>query len=479
MGGGKVIRFSQAYQTLAFLTDMICLAAAFLPAVYLRFGRLDAYPFSAYAGTWAFYALWLFVFSTVETLYAFRTSMNRTMYSYRMIRLVLVTTALFALTLFLVRSVRGVFIDSRIIIVLHMFFWALLGITGRIVVLPWLYVFLRRVFFRSDSRALLTGSPKNIGRIASLIRKAPVYRNGNSLVTIPEPLPKNPDEIFAKCRRLCLEHRCDQLYLLFDRHDLNCVAETCVLLHDEGCPFVIYSPHIRNLGYFDPWLSLENHGAVSFLKRGRATKNDVPARLLDIGVSLAGLVVLSPLLALVAVMVKLSGAGPVLFKQTRVGLGCREFQFLKFRSMTHDVTGLNSREHKEYFARYARGYASGKPDSFKLDQRNRITPVGRLLRKTSLDELPQLINVLKGDMTLVGPRPCIPYELEFYRSWQKRRFTVKPGLTGIWQVYGRSRLPFDHAQFLDFLYTIDMSYSLDFRLIMKTLPVMLMGKGGV
>ena len=479
MGRGKTLRLSQTYQTLAFITDMACLAAAFLPAVYLRFGRLDAYPFSAYAGTWAFYALWLFVFSVVENLYSFRTSMNRTLYSYRMIRLVLVTTAVFALTLFLVRSVRGVFIDSRIVIVLHMFFWALLGIAGRMAVLPWFYAFCHHCFFPSDSRALLTGSPESTERIASLIRKAPVYRNTHSVVTVPDPLPETPGEIIARCRRLCCEHRCDQLYLLFEGHDLNCVAETSILLHDAGLPFVIYSPHILNLGYFDPWLSLEDYGAVSFLKRSRATKNDVPARLLDIAVSVAGLAVLSPLLVLVAALVKLSGSGPVFFRQARMGLDCREFQFLKFRSMTHDESGRGSREHREYFARYARGHSSGKPDSFKLDQKSRITPVGRLLRKTSVDELPQLINVLRGEMTLVGPRPCIPYELEFYRNWPKRRFTVKPGLTGIWQVYGRSRLPFDHAQFLDFLYTIDMSYSLDFRLVMKTLPVMLMGRGGV
>ena len=147
--------------------------------------------------------------------------------------------------------------------------------------------------------------------------------------------------------------------------------------------------------------------------------------------------------------------------------------------MTSDASDANSREHKEYFAKYARGFSSGKPETFKLDQKNRITNVGRLIRKTSIDEFPQLFNVLRGEMTIVGPRPCIPYELEFYKSWQKRRFTVKPGLTGIWQVYGRSRLPFDHAQFLDFLYTIDMSYSLDFRLLMKTVPVILLGKGGV
>lgn len=479
MKRGKTLKLNRIYQALAVLTDTLCLAAAFIPAVIIRFRRPDIYPVSTYLATWAFYALWLFVFGIVENLHSFRTSMNRTMYSYRMIRLVLVTTAIYALFVFLFRNNRGMFIESRIVIVLLMFTWAILGILGRMVVLPWFYEAFHRCFGITGSRAMVTGKPKTVNRIAAIIRKAPVYRNTHSVVINSGKLPEEPGEIFAHCMKLCSEHRCDQLYLLFEDHDLNCVAETSIMLHDAGVPFVIFSRHILNLGYFDPWLSLEDYGAVSFLKRGRATKNDLPARVLDIVASLTALLVLSPLLGLTALLVKLSSPGPVLFRQNRVGLSCREFQFLKFRSMAHDGSGSNLKDHRKYFAEYAKGHSTGVPDRYKLDQKGRITSIGRLLRKTSIDELPQLINVLRGEMTLVGPRPCIPYELEFYRNWQKRRFSVKPGLSGIWQVYGRSRLPFDHAQFLDFLYTIDMSYSLDFRLIMKTIPVMLMGRGGV
>ncbi len=475
----KTLRLNRTYQALAVFTDMVCLAAAFIPAMLIRFGNLTSYPVSTYAGTWAFYALWLFVFSTVENLYSFRTSMNRTMYSYRMIRLVMVTTALFALTVFLFKTTRGVFIDSRIVIILHMIIWAVFGIVARMVVLPRLYEKFHRLLGISVARALVVGPADMAYKISSLLRKAPVYRNTHSVVTISKDLPESPKEIFRICETLCRGNNCQQLYLLFDRHDLNCVAEASVLFHDAGIPFVIFSRDILNLGYFDPWLSLEDYGAVSFLKRARMRKNDVPARIMDIALSVTALLFLSPFLILTALIVKASSRGPVFFRQTRVGLNSSEFQFLKFRSMKIDSSGTNSRKHKEYFAEYAKGVNAGKPETFKLDQKNRTTVMGRFIRKTSIDELPQLFNVLMGDMTLVGPRPCIPYELEFYRDWQRRRFTVKPGLTGIWQVYGRSRLPFDHAQFLDFLYTIDMSYSLDFRLVVKTLPVIFMGKGGV
>jgi len=476
---GRQLALNRTYQGLAILTDLICLAAAFIPATLLRFGRLDAYPLTTYVGTWAFYALWLFMLSIVENLYSFRTSMNRTMYSYRMIRLVLVTTAAYALTVFLLKNTRGIFFDSRIVIVLHMFEWAILGITARMIILPWACGYWYRLFKSCGSCALVVGNPSEADKISALIRKAPVYRQTSSVTTVAGDLPDAPEEIYDLCVKLSREKNCDQVFILFGNHDLNCVAETSILLHDAGIPFVIFSEHILNLGYFDPWLSLEDYGAVSFLKQARTTKNDLAARIMDILIGSVAIMAVSPLLIVVALLIRLSSKGPVFFRQTRVGLGSRHFSFLKFRSMTHDSTGTNSTDHRKYFAEYAMGRSSGEPDRYKLNQKSRITTVGRLIRKTSIDELPQLFNVIRGEMTLVGPRPCIPYELEFYKNWQNRRFTVKPGLTGIWQVYGRSRLPFDHAQFLDFLYTIDMSYSLDFRLVMKTVPVILMGKGGV
>ena len=230
--------------------------------------------------------------------------------------------------------------------------------------------------------------------------------------------------------------------------------------------------------YFDPWFSLHDYGAIAFIMSGGKQSFIKLDRITDVFLAVLGIVVLSPLLLVVALAVMLSSKGPVLFKQERVGKNQKTFQFLKFRSMK--VGESNAEAHRKYFSDYAQGRSAEEDnDTFKLKQPARITAVGRIIRKTSIDELPQLINVLRGEMTIVGPRPCIPYELEHYHGWQRRRFLVKPGLTGIWQVYGRSRLPFDKAQFLDFLYILDASGSLDFRLIMKTIPVVLFGKGGL
>ena len=139
--------------------------------------------------------------------------------------------------------------------------------------------------------------------------------------------------------------------------------------------------------------------------------------------------------------------------------------------------------HREYFRKYVNGNAAKKTKNgevFKKVSSDTVTTVGRIIRRTSLDELPQIFNVLRGDMTIVGPRPCISYELEHYNNdWLQKRFTVKPGLTGIWQVYARSRLEFKKSQFLDFIYVISRSDGMNIRLILKTVPVMFFSKGGI
>jgi lipopolysaccharide/colanic/teichoic acid biosynthesis glycosyltransferase len=250
------------------------------------------------------------------------------------------------------------------------------------------------------------------------------------------------------------------------------------MMREKSIPFVVYGEDIMNLGYFDPWFSLEDYCALTFLQTTGRHNIITMGRFYDILLAGVAIAALSPILLITALLVKLTSRGPVLFRQKRVGKNMKTFQFLKFRSMKEGKK--NEENHREYFRKYANGKsAEGCEETFKLDQTSRVTTVGRFIRKTSIDELPQLVNVLRGDMAIVGPRPCIPYELEHYRGWQRRRFLIRPGLTGIWQVYGRSRLPFDKAQFLDFLYTIDASHSLDFRLIMKTIPVVLFGKGGL
>jgi lipopolysaccharide/colanic/teichoic acid biosynthesis glycosyltransferase len=199
-------------------------------------------------------------------------------------------------------------------------------------------------------------------------------------------------------------------------------------------------------------------------------------RLVDLLLSSIALVLFLPVFLLVAAAVKLSSRGPVLFRQERVGQRGKRFTFLKFRSMH---TRNQSIIHEQYVRKLISG-SLGVPKNgvFKIQNDPRVTPVGRFLRKTSLDELPQLWNVLKGEMSLVGPRPPLPYEVEVYDIWHRRRvLEAKPGITGLWQVTGRSRTCFDDMVRLDLHYTQSSSLWLDTKILLQTPRAVLAGDG--
>ena len=196
-------------------------------------------------------------------------------------------------------------------------------------------------------------------------------------------------------------------------------------------------------------------------------------RATDITLTLAGGLVLLPLLAAIALAVKLTSRGPVLYAQTRVGRSGRPFRMFKFRSMK-DCN--DDSDHRTYIAMlmkqgYAAGWdAAGRP-VYKLIDDPRVTAVGRFIRATSLDELPQLINVLRGEMSLVGPRPCLPFEYELYENWHRARLeSTTPGMTGLWQVSGRSLLTFEEMVLLDLFYTANWTFPLDLRILWSTIP---------
>ncbi len=198
-------------------------------------------------------------------------------------------------------------------------------------------------------------------------------------------------------------------------------------------------------------------------------------RLVDILVSVLLLLVLSPLIALVALLVKISSPGPVLFVQQRAGRGGKPFGMLKFRTMYTDV---RDKLHRQVMEKVIGGEeAEEDKHLYKLPKDPRITPVGKLLRRFSLDELPQLWNVLRGEMSLVGPRPAIPYEVKLYRPRHHRRLEVLPGITGLWQVSGRNRLSFEEMIELDIQYIENWTPTLDLRIFLKTLVAVLLYRG--
>jgi len=204
-------------------------------------------------------------------------------------------------------------------------------------------------------------------------------------------------------------------------------------------------------------------------------------RTMDIVGSLFLLVLLSPVFLVIAAAIKLTSRGPVLFRQQRIGEHGRPFTFLKFRSM---YVNNDASRHKEYVRQLIAGQAAKHPTNgngegvFKLTNDPRITPVGNFLRRTSLDELPQFVNVLRGEMSLVGPRPPVPYEVEAYATWHRRRLLeAKPGITGLWQVHGRSRVGFDDMVRLDLRYARHSSPWLDLKILWQTPRAVIAGDG--
>jgi exopolysaccharide biosynthesis polyprenyl glycosylphosphotransferase len=191
-------------------------------------------------------------------------------------------------------------------------------------------------------------------------------------------------------------------------------------------------------------------------------------RLIDIVASASALLLLSPLLLLTAIAIKLTSRGPILFKQARVGLHGRMFNMLKFRSMVHGAEALKAALESQNERR---------GPVFKMAKDPRVTLLGRFIRKYSVDELPQLLNVLRGDMSVVGPRPAVPSEVARYEAWQRRRLSVRPGLTCVWQVSGRDHIPFGTWMLLDMRYIDHWSLWEDLRLILQTVPVVLTGRG--
>ncbi|NMB75092.1 MAG: sugar transferase [Myxococcales bacterium] len=259
------------------------------------------------------------------------------------------------------------------------------------------------------------------------------------------------------------------------RREMTLLLETCARHRVEWSVV----PYLASA--FSDRLRLDSLGGLPVLSpRGSniVGLNWLIKRLFDLAAAATLAVALSPILLSCALLVRLSSPGPVLFVQKRVGRRGREFPFYKFRTM---VAGARDRQHQQVMEQVIRdGQApaqEGEAPLFKMIDDPRITRLGRFLRRYSLDELPQLVNVLKGDMSLVGPRPALPYEVAMYSERARRRLEVFPGITGLWQVSGRNRLPFDAMIDLDIQYLENWSLGLDIRILARTLIAVFTQRG--
>jgi exopolysaccharide biosynthesis polyprenyl glycosylphosphotransferase len=264
------------------------------------------------------------------------------------------------------------------------------------------------------------------------------------------------------------QHVVDEVIFSVGSDRLADLEEIFLLCDEEGVRTrvaVDFFPHVNST------VSLERFGETPLLTFSAAPYDEVQLlgkRLIDIAIAAAGLLVLAPFMAFIAVLIRLTSPGPAIFRQVRCGLNGRRFLFYKFRSMCREaeemreaVSHLNARD----------GAA------FKIPGDPRLTPIGRWLRKFSIDEWPQLWNVLRGDMSLVGPRPAIPSEVEQYQRWQRRRLRMRPGLTCIWAISGRDGVDFETWMKMDMQYIDNWSLALDWKILLRTIPRVLTGRG--
>lgn len=266
---------------------------------------------------------------------------------------------------------------------------------------------------------------------------------------------------------LLREQVVDEILFAVDSTRLAALEDVFLLCDEEGVRTrvaVDFFPHVNSE------VSLDRFGDAPLLTFAAAPHDEVRLvvkRLLDIAIASAALTVLLPLMALIALLIRLTSPGPAIFRQVRCGLNGRRFVFYKFRSMVE-----NAEELKPGLAHLNR-----KEVAFKIPNDPRLTAIGWWIRKFSIDEWPQLWNVLRGDMSIVGPRPAVPEEVERYQRWQRRRLRMRPGLTCLWAVEGRDQLDFETWMRMDMQYIDNWSLGLDWRIMIRTIPYVLMGKG--
>lgn len=326
-----------------------------------------------------------------------------------------------------------------------------------------------------EHNVLIVGSDDRAARVAAVLKDAKQW--GYHLVGVVPESPKSVlDSGLNQYATISLEklsdaarqHHVDEVIFVVSKEALTQMEEIFLLCEEEGIKtrvMLSFFPHVTSKIY------LEVLHELPLLTFTTTPQNDYLLLLknsIDIALATVLLVLAAPLFALLALVIKLTSKGPVIFKQLRCGLGGRKFVLYKFRSMVNSAEEVQSQiQHLNTM--------SGPV--FKISKDPRCTSVGRFLRKFSLDELPQLINILKGDMSFVGPRPPIPREVEKYERWQRRRLRMKPGLTCLWQIQGRNEIDFEEWMKLDLQYIDSWSVLLDLKIVLKTIPIVLLGKG--
>ena len=329
--------------------------------------------------------------------------------------------------------------------------------------------------FAAPHYVMVVGTGERARRMAAELERSVEY--GVRLRGFLSELPDAPSEIVlgaaykvrptSDLQDILRQHVVDEIIFAVGSESLAQLEEVFLLCDEEGVRTrvaVDFFPHVNST------VSLDRFGETPLLTFSAAPYDEIRLlvkRLTDIAIAAAGLVVLSPFMAAAAILIRLTSPGPAIFRQVRCGLNGRRFLFYKVRSMVENAEDLKP----------ALAHLNTRVTVFKIPHDPRLTALGRYLRKFSIDEWPQLWNVLRGDMSLVGPRPAVPSEVDQYQVWQRRRLRMRPGLTCLWAVSGRDNVDFETWMKLDMQYIDNWSLALDWKILLRTIPRVLTGHG--
>lgn len=466
------------------VADFLILLFSFLISIYVL--RNDtSVSFIAFYSSVPEILVLLFVASVIillvfqyNGLYRLDIILNRTKHFIHLLKAIYYSSLMIILMSFIIDS--HLLLDSRLLILFFFFVSIGLLFVIRMELLKILFIELSQTSFKRN--VIIVGNGKSGKLLATkLIYENPIgldilgfvdeERHTGDFVVAGKKVLGNYNDLAELIRK----HKVDELIIAIENETYEEFFEVLDYCKTFKVPIRITSTLLEVI---NQRLQVEKYSDIPVINVAPQYNDRFTLglkRYSDIVISFLALIMLSPFLSLIALFIKSSSPGPVLFKQTRIGKDGKPFQFYKFRSMKQ-LKGEDE-ERKKMMISFMKNGADVNAIDTKIIDESRVTWIGKIIRKISLDELPQFLNVLKGEMSLVGPRPCLPYEFENYDEWQKRRVSVIPGCTGVWQVWGRSVVTFQESVVLDMYYVNNMSPWLDLQLIFQTVPVMLFSRG--
>lgn len=439
------------HKLISVAVDLVIITFAFLLALLVRFGGVMDVVDHQWTTLIFIYFLSLVIFYFFD-LYTRMLYAQKLRLFYTIIKVCIVSLLVYVVVGFATKFYF--LIDSRAFIIMFYAFFSLLFLFIRLALVPKL---LEHYFSRLSRRITCTyiGPTDEFAVVKKLFDDT--RSMGLSCVACDKT--DNP------------KRKSNEMFLYSQSSEFSKLYQEIKTHVTPGVTLYVASKLFSELNLNTQCFDINDIPVYTFCHKKNQPVRETLRRCIDIVGSLLALIILTPFLLIIALAIKLDSHGPVIYKQKRCSKDGKEFTLYKFRSMYSREKSDEERE-IEY-----RDYIERKISKGKVIDDTEITPVGRVLRRTSLDELPQFINVLKGDMSLIGPRPPIPYEVKHYKEWHMDRLLVKPGLSGLWQIHGRGSMPCDSSIFLDLMYIINRSLTLDMKLIVQTFPAVILGKG--